>query len=138
MSQYEEGLRDLDRLLGYIAKTRTPTEALHAAETVGEGRRVVSTLQKATVAASGTGSFGATGLGSQWGELYSQARSIGVADLAAQSAIKMPRANGRFNLMASVIGSTPCGAQPEVGSALSSVRRPAHRSPVFSVAVSPR
>jgi hypothetical protein len=101
-----ETLRDLDRMLILIAKNATPDEALHKARAANMGNRVIQALEKATTPAAYTSTFGATALGNQFGEFYSQARQIGAADAMSNFAVRMPRGYGRFNIMSNIAAST--------------------------------
>ena len=101
-----ETLRDLDRMLIHIAKSTGPGEALRMARNTNASNRVLATLEKAAVPAADTSAVGATALGNQFGEFYSQARQIGAADAMSGVAVRMPRGYGRFNIMSSITAST--------------------------------
>jgi hypothetical protein len=105
MTDYEN-LRDLDRMLIHIAKSTGPSEALHKARAANASNRVLQTLEKATVPAADTTAIGATGLGNQFGEFYSQARQIGAADAMSQYAVRSPSGYARYNIMSKVVAST--------------------------------
>jgi hypothetical protein len=101
-----EGLRDLDRTIGYLAATKTLTEAARMADTRRASPRVVEALLKAAQAAGSADTIGVDINSGQWGQFYSQMRSLGVADAMQPFTVAMPAYQGRFVLMASVTAAT--------------------------------
>jgi hypothetical protein len=100
-----EGLRDLDRTIGYMAATKSLTEAARMADTRRASPRVVETLLKAAQAAGSSDNIGVD-ISAGFGQFYSQMRNIGVADAMQPLCIAMPNYQGRFVLMSSVTAST--------------------------------
>jgi hypothetical protein len=100
-----EGLRDLDRTIGYLAATKSLTEAARMADTRRASPKVVETLLKAAQAAGTSDTIGVD-ISAGFGQFYSQMRNLGVADAMQPFSVAMPNFQGRFVLMSSVTGST--------------------------------
>jgi hypothetical protein len=101
-----EGLRDLDRTIGYLAAGKNLSEAYRMADTRRASPRVVEVLAKAAQAAGSADTIGVDINAGQWGQFYSQMRAIGVADAMAPFAVAMPNYQGRFVIMSSVAAET--------------------------------
>jgi hypothetical protein len=101
-----DGLRDLDRTIGYLAATKDLSQAARMADTRRASPKVVETLLKAAQAAGTADTIGVDINAGQWGQFYSQMRSIGCADAMQPFTVAMPNFLGRFVLMASVAAAT--------------------------------
>jgi hypothetical protein len=99
-------LRDLDRVLGYLAANpKSLSAACRMAEVRRAPQRVQETLLKAAQA-GGTSSTIGVDISAGFGQFYSQMRNLGVADAMQPFAVAMPNYQGRFVLMSSVTAST--------------------------------